>query len=221
MTQPLVHPAWCNPAHCTVLGELLPLTGTAHKSRPVELDLGPFAPGERRIVTVQLSQAVAPWPTDVFAVARNAEGEITSMRVEAAREMLATVAALLARAHPPLDQDRPAAETATRHGSPAIADDDFCRVHDTCYSVRWLGESDDAENVWQCDVAGMQWRTKVRRPGNGVPYVIVDQATATTWELDCLACGRALRPLYPTQAEADAAAAVHTAEHEAAAGATP
>jgi hypothetical protein len=215
MTAPLAHPAWCSPTNCTVIGELLPLTGTTHRSGPIDFDLGVFAPGRRRNVTVRLSQAVAPWPTDVFVIASDSDGdELLSLRVEAARDMLATLGALIGRAFPPLDQDRPAAETATRHGSPATADDDYCRVHPDCYSVRWLGESDNAENVWSCDVSGAQWRTKVRRPGNSVPYVLVLPYDADVWELTCLACGRDLRPRYPDEATARGAAAEHTAEHE-------
>ncbi|MDQ7905511.1 hypothetical protein RB614_13355 [Phytohabitans sp. ZYX-F-186] len=217
MTQPLTHPAWCNPAHCTVVGELLPLTGTAHRSRPVELDLGVFAPGRRSTVSLQLSQAVAPWPTDVFVIASDSGGELLSLRVEAARDLLATVSALLGRAFPIIDDDFPAA-IATRHGSPASAEDDHCPVHGEAICVDWLGESDDAENVWVCRNTGTQWRTLVRRPGTGAQFVIVIPATADEWELHCFACARWLPEKHPTEDAANAAAAAHAADHEAAPG---
>jgi hypothetical protein len=59
--QPIQHPAWCTPDRCTAT--LRHHTGEAHRGRPVTVAANGI---DRLVVTANLVQAHAVWPTETF-----------------------------------------------------------------------------------------------------------------------------------------------------------
>lgn len=157
MTQPLTHPAWCNPAHCTVIGELLPLTGTAHRSGTFEIDLGPFAPAALRRLTGRLVQAAKPWPVDVFVVVTDtAQREVVSMRVAAARALLAHLGGILAQADEgPYATVQPPADVPP--GAIVGVRPRHCR-HCGYGRMDGFHGGRDGMSLYRCQTCGHEWR---------------------------------------------------------------
>lgn len=236
MTRPaLIHPVWCGlvDAGCTVLADVaLPFDGSMHRSRPVELDLsGSFdwpASGAR-VATVYLTQVAARWATNTYLVVRVAGTEF-SLPVNAARTAVAELGRLLDRTVTPKHEPEniPPAEFATRQGAPATASDDTCPVCGVAYGTEWLGQDDFGLSHWShtyvhpeaeadCEPGpcGLRWTTRVRRPNNGVEFVRLVHAAENAWETDCVFCGDVAIG-YRTEADAQAAADQHAADHEAA-----
>jgi hypothetical protein len=94
------HPAWCSPTRCDATDPDLPVSGGAHRSDPLLLDLGPIiigAPSDVRRVTATLFQVVRSWTTDRFLHLEAAGGEV-SLPVDDAATLLAQLADLLAQA---------------------------------------------------------------------------------------------------------------------------
>lgn len=157
MTPPLTHPAWCSPAHCdAVAGEGLPLTGTAHRSGPLDIDLGPYLPIPLRKFTARLHQAVAPWPVDVFVVVTGPDGhEVLSMRVCAARALLGVLDRLLAQAEETVYATvQPPADVPP--GSIVGARPRHCRK---CGHARVDGfhGRPDGTSAYRCQTCGHEW----------------------------------------------------------------
>lgn len=203
---PTLHLVWCHPDHCTVV-DGLPLDGAAHQSKPVTVRVDDFEP---RQATVWLYQPAAPNPVTFVAV--DLDGAEMLLPVDVAQAALATLDSLLGRRVPPsIQENERAAETATRYGYPASADDDYCAVDGIEHGTTWLGADDSGRNWWVHnagpEACGHRWSNPVRRPHNGVPIVLV-----TPVETICFYCGQ-LRQ-HATPEESEAYGAEHTAMHE-------
>lgn len=233
MTAPkLVHPVFCGgpDAGCTVIDRDLPYSGTVHRSRPVVLNLSGSADARvfgSTVATVHLEQHRASYETDVYVVVRYRDGEL-ALPVDVAQVLLAEVGKLVGRASPPphLPENLYPAQVATRHGSPAGRWDDECPQCGYAYGTVWHGSSDFSDNhwshtYWHPDAAadgdpppcGLHWTTPVRRPGTGAQFVGVFSMDADGWSAKCWFC-RARSDEHATEADAQAWADQHTADHE-------
>jgi hypothetical protein len=138
-------------------------------------------------------------------------------RAAAAVALLCVAKRLLLDPEPGAAQRPWAARIATAAGFPASAVDEDCPRCGIDWGTTWLyGDPVLGLNWWIHDTSheegvtacGMVWPTRIRRPSNGIWFVVVDHG-----DTNCLFCGE--RRMHPDGRAAEAYSRQHTAMHEA------